>query len=67
MKKSFKLSETLSKIDKQDYLTKDGRKKFTSMLKPCIRERLANIAHNNNKSIADVLETIVQEYLGISV
>jgi hypothetical protein len=44
-------------------LTNKGRVKFTTMLKPELRQQLETIAQNRATSVADVLEIIVTEYL----
>ena len=44
-------------------LTNKGRVKFTTMLKPDLRQQLETIAQNRATSVADVLEIIVTEYL----
>jgi predicted amidohydrolase YtcJ len=46
-------------------ITAKGRAKFTTMLRTDLREKLDNLARRNNISIADALELIVTEYLGI--
>lgn len=43
--------------------TNKGRVKFTTMLKPELRQQLETIAQNRAISAADVLEIIVTEYL----
>lgn len=42
-----------------------GRKKFTTMLHPDLRDKLSNVAKNNQMSIADALEIIIKEYFGL--
>lgn len=44
---------------------KRNRAKFTTMLRPDLRERLQNVADRHAISIADVLESIIEEYFEI--
>lgn len=63
--KSFNLDDTKEPEPTPLHLTKKRRAKFTTMLKPELRDKLQNVADNNAISIADVIETIVEEYFGI--
>lgn len=64
-KKSFTLEDTTPAPTPEPGLTKKGRVKFTTMLKPELRDKLQNIADNNALSVADVLETIIEEYFNL--
>lgn len=50
-------------VERAPGLTNKGRLKFTTMLKPDLRQQLEIIAQNRTTSVADVLEIIVTEYL----
>jgi len=50
------------KVEQED---RSKRIKFTTMLKPELREVLQNVANNHNLSLADVLELIIQDYFGL--
>lgn len=64
--KSFSIADAKQPAkEREPGLTAKGRVKFTTMLKPELREHLQNIADNKAISVADVLETIIEEYLGI--
>jgi len=62
-KKKYDIREGQKKIDK-DLVNSVGRKKFTTMIRPDLRNLLDNIAHNNNISVAQLLEDILDEYFG---
>ena len=63
---SFSLEDaTTPAPDKIPGLTAKGRVKFTTMLKPELREKLDNLAAKNGISTADVLERVIIEYFGI--
>ncbi len=47
-------------------LTKKNRAKFTTMLRPDLRERLQNVADRHAISIADVLESIIEDYFDLT-
>lgn len=65
--KSFTLADAEQPAKEQEPgLTKKNRAKFTTMLRPDLREKLQNVADNHAISIADVLETIVEEYFEIT-
>lgn len=63
--KSFTIEDTKQPAEREPGLTIRGRVKFTTMLKPELREKLQAIADNRAISIADVLETMIEEYLGL--
>lgn len=63
--KTFGLKDTKEPTPTPLHLTKKNRAKFTTMLRPDLREKLQNIADNNAISIADTLETIIEEYLDL--
>ena len=44
--------------------TRQGRIKFTTMIHPDLRMKLENMAAHKGISIADVLEIVLNEYLG---
>ena len=48
---------------KNHSLTKDGRKRFNTMLNPDLHLRLKNLCHASHQSIADVLEELVVQHL----
>jgi len=63
---SFSLEDaTTPAPDKIPGLTAKGRVKFTTMIKPELREKLDTLATKNGISTADVLERVITEYLGI--
>jgi hypothetical protein len=62
-KKSFTLNDATEPPKPEPGRTAKGRVKFTTMLKPELRNHLEAIAQNRQISVADVLETIVTEYL----
>lgn len=63
---SFSLEDaTTPAPDKIPGLTAKGRVKFTTMLKPELREKLDTLAAKNGISAADVLERVIIEYFGI--
>jgi len=62
-KRKYDIREGKQKIDK-DLVNSVGRKKFTTMIRPDLRNLLDNIAHNNNISVAQLLEDILDEYFG---
>jgi hypothetical protein len=43
--------------------SKEGRVPFTTVIKPALRQQLQIIADNLGTSVAQVLETIVTEYI----
>ncbi len=61
--KTFTIQDTTNPPQREPGLTGKGRAKFTTMLKPELRTRLEAIAQNRQISVADVLETIITEYL----
>lgn len=64
--KTFSSQDTEPPSEEQDPdKTIKGRKKFTTMLHPGLRDKLDNVAKNNQMSIADVLEIVVKEYFGL--
>lgn len=65
-KPSFTLADAKPPKERAPGLTAKGRAKFTTMLRRDLREQLQNIADNNAISIADVLETVIEEYFAIS-
>lgn len=65
VKKSFTLQDATEPPNREPGLTAKGRAKFTTMLKPELRQRLERIAQNRQISVADVVETIILEYLDI--
>ena len=42
---------------------KEGRKRFTTMLRPDLKKRLQNLGNDYNYSIADIIEKAVEQYL----
>jgi hypothetical protein len=62
-KKTFTLQDATEPPNREPGLTAKGRAKFTTMLKPELRQRLERIAQNRQISVADVLETIITEDL----
>lgn len=42
---------------------KEGRKRFTTMLRPDLKKRLQNLGSDYNYSIADLIEKAVEQYL----
>lgn len=44
-------------------MTKEGRVRFTTMLKPEIRAALRKIADNTGGSVADVIEAVLEDFL----
>ena len=63
--KSFSLKDTIEPPQRDLSLTLKGRAKFTTMLKPELRQALERIAINKQMSVADVLELIISEYLDL--
>ena len=64
--KTFSSDDIKPPSKKQDPdKTIKGRKKFTTMLHPDLRDKLSNVARNNQMSIADALEIIIKEYFGL--
>lgn len=63
--KSFSLSDAKQKRQREPGLTARGRARFTTMLRPDLREKLEAIGSNRGITIADVIETIIEEYLGL--
>lgn len=43
-------------------LTQKNRAKFTTMLRPDLKQKLDHVAKRNTMSIADVLEVVIEEY-----
>jgi len=66
-KKTFSIDDTqpVKQSRQAQGITAKGRAKFTTMLRTDLREKLDNIARRNNITIADTLEQIIIEYLGI--
>lgn len=63
---SFSAADATRKsTPRQAGVTAQGRVKFTTMIKPELKEFLGRIAKNNGLSIADVLETVVYEYFDL--
>ena len=44
-------------------LTSEGRKRFTTMLRPDLKERVQKLGHDHGYSIADIVEKALLEYL----
>jgi hypothetical protein len=64
--KTFSLEETTTPPpDRTPGLTAKGRVKFTTMIKPELRQRLETLAAKNHISTADVLETVILEYFNL--
>lgn len=63
--KSFSLSDAKQIKQREPGLTARGRARFTTMLRPDLRSKLEAIASNRGITIADVLETVIEEYLGL--
>jgi len=64
--KTFSLEDTTTPPpDRTPGLTAKGRVKFTTMIKPELRQRLETLAAKNHISTADVLETIIMEYFNL--
>lgn len=62
--KSISLMDAVSEPPKSiPGVTAKGRVKFTTMLNVELRQKLSRIAKNRYESVADVLETIISEYL----
>jgi hypothetical protein len=64
-KKTFTIHDAAEPPAREPGLTGKGRAKFTTMLKPELRQQLERIAQNRQISVADVLETIITEYLDL--
>lgn len=64
-KKTFTLQDATAPPPRDPGLTVKGRAKFTTMLKPELRQALEHIAHNKQMSVADVLELMIVEYLDL--
>ena len=43
-------------------LTQKNRAKFTTMLRPDLKQKLDHVGKRNGMSIADVLEIVIEEY-----
>lgn len=43
-------------------LTQKNRAKFTTMLRPDLKQKLDHVGRRNGMSIADVLEIVIEEY-----
>jgi len=64
--KRFSIEDTRpQRKQRQPGLTAKNRAKFTTMLKPDLKEKLQNVADRNHMSIADVLEVIITDYFGL--
>lgn len=63
--RSFSLADAKSVKERTPGLTARGRARFTTMLRPDLREKLEAIASNRGISIADVIEIIIEEYFGL--
>lgn len=63
--RSFTLADAKNIKERTPGLTARGRARFTTMLRPDLREKLEAIASNRGISIADVIEVIIEEYLGL--
>jgi hypothetical protein len=63
--KTFTLQDAENAQERKPGLTNKGRAKFTTMLKPELRQKLQSIATNRQISVADVIETMITEYLGL--
>jgi hypothetical protein len=63
--KSFTLADAKNPKERVAGLTARGRARFTTMLRPDLRDKLEAIASNRAISIADVIETMIEEYLGL--
>jgi hypothetical protein len=63
--RSFTLDDAKRKKERAPGLTARGRARLTTMLRPDLREKLEAIASNRGISIADVIEVIIEEYLGL--
>ena len=65
--KSFSKADTepVKQTRRKAGVTAKGRAKFTTMLRTDLREKLANLSQKHQISIADALEQIITEYLGI--
>jgi len=64
-KPSFTLADAKPPKEREPGLTAKGRAKFTTMLRRDLREKLQAIADNNAISVADVLETVIEEYFDL--
>lgn len=53
-------------IKEEQQLTNKGRKKFTTMIRPELKELLLRIAKNKGLTIPDVVEGVLLDYFGIS-
>lgn len=49
--------------EREPGLTSKGRARFTTMLRPDLRDKLETIAQNKGMSLADVLEIMITDYL----
>lgn len=64
--KTFSIDDMKKPPRQKAGVTRKGRVKFTTMLHPDLKIKLQNVANNNAISVADVLETIVNEYFGLN-
>jgi hypothetical protein len=53
-------------IQEEQQLTNKGRKKFTTMIRPELKELLLRIAKNKGLTIPDVVEGVLLDYFNIS-
>lgn len=53
-------------IEDEPQLTNKGRKKFTTMIRPELKELLLRIAKNKGLTIPDVVEGVLLDYFNIS-
>lgn len=63
--KTFSLADTREPEPTDPKLNRKGRVKFTTTIKPELRELLQKAADNNAINISDVLETVIKEYFEI--
>lgn len=62
-KKAITAEDLRAPADRAPGLTNKGRARFTTMLRPDLRAQLETIAANRACSLADVIETILVDYL----
>ncbi len=60
--KTFSLADTREPEQSDPSLNRKGRTKFTTTIKPELRDLLQKAADNNAINISDVLEIIIKEY-----
>ncbi len=64
-KKSISIEDLNNRKKRTPGLTRKGRVKYTTMIKPELRRLLDDLAESKEMTAADVLEIIITEYLGL--